>query len=192
VAAASGITKLTFVFGDQTRIVPRPPVSSIDRELDRMRQSTELRRQQITAELLAWVYQDCAEGLRVIASMGINPVADFKQVILEQLPDAIGACRCAADDAAVKSLHWALFGNPRPTSGVSVDIASSDAAGATEIARGAEEPWSSAFERVVTLPAPPGAAPVRFTVEAVDEAQHRKTAGDRRGNGPGDRQVPRQ
>jgi hypothetical protein len=115
--------------------------------------------------------------------MGINPVADFKQVILEQLPDAIGACRCAADDAAVKSLHWALFGNPRPTSGVSVDIASSDAAGATEIARGAEEPWSSAFERVVTLPAPT-AAPVRFTVDAVDGAERRKTAGDRRGENP--------
>lgn len=114
----AGVEQVTFVFSDPDRTVPAPPPSPIDGELARMAKSAPVRRGQITAELVAFVYQDCPEGLRVIANMGVNPIADFKQVILDALPEAIGHCACAPDDASVKALHWALFGNPRPSSGV--------------------------------------------------------------------------
>jgi hypothetical protein len=121
-ATRGGVERLTFLFRDPTRSIPAPPPSPIDREIERMSRGTQLRRQQITAELLAFVYQDCPEGLKVIASMGVNPIADFKQVILGDFPAAIGACGCAPDDASLKALHWAIFGNPRPTSGVTVAL----------------------------------------------------------------------
>lgn len=145
-ARLAGVERVTLLFRDPTRSIPAPPPSPIDREIDRMQRGTQLRRQQITAELLAYVYQDCPQGLKVIASMGVNPVADFKQVILGDFPAAIGACSCAPDDASVKALHWAIFGNPRPTSGVTVRLAvgSSAEGGATAVALPADQPWSEA------------------------------------------------
>lgn len=145
-ARLAGVERATLLFRDPTRTIPAPPPSPIDREIDRMKRGTQLRRQQITAELLAYVYQDCPQGLKVIASMGVNPVADFKQVILGDFPAAIGACSCAPDDASVKALHWAIFGNPRPTSGVTVRLASSaaDEGSATIVALPPDQPWSEA------------------------------------------------
>ncbi len=105
----------------------------------------------ITAELLAYVYQDCPQGLKVIASMGVNPVADFKQVILGDFPAAIGACGCAPDHASVKALHWAIFGNPRPTSGVTVRLAPPTPAegDALVVSLPADRPWAEAHAVVV-------------------------------------------
>lgn len=147
-ARLAGVERATLLFRDPTRSIPAPPPSPIDRELDRMKRGTQLRRQQITAELLAYVYQDCPQGLKVIASMGVNPVADFKQVILGDFPSAIGACSCAPDDASVKALHWAIFGNPRPTSGVTVRLASSasDDGSTFVVALSPEQPWSEAHQ----------------------------------------------
>ncbi len=149
-ARLAGVERATLLFRDPTRTIPAPPPSPIDREIDRMKRGTQLRRQQITAELLAYVYQDCPQGLKVIATMGVNPVADFKQVILGDFPAAIGACSCAPDDASVKALHWAIFGNPRPTSGVTVRLApsASDEGAATVLALAAELPWSEAHQAV--------------------------------------------
>jgi hypothetical protein len=161
-ATAAGVAQLTFLFRDSNRSVPAPPLSPIDAELDRMKRGTQLRRQQITAELLAYVYQDCPEGLKVIANMGVNPVADFKQVILEQLPTAIGNCGCAADDASVKALHWAVFGNPRPTSGITVRLAL-DASSPGHLLETFEDvTWDEAHQQLVAVSAAPAAQPVRL------------------------------
>lgn len=161
-AIASDVHRLSFLFRDPDRRVPAPPVSPIDQELERMRHATLLRRQQIAAELMAFVYQDCGEGLRVIASMGANPVADFKQVLLDQLPDAIGACRCAADDASVKSLHWAIFGNPRPTSGVTVELSRPQVPPVSTLELASDRLWQDAHAEVVAAAEDPALQPVYF------------------------------
>ena len=150
-ARLAGVERVTLLFRDPTRTIPAPPPSPIDREIDRMQRGTQLRRQQITAELLAYVYQDCPQGLKVIASMGVNPVADFKQVILGDFPAAIGACGCAPDHASVKALHWAIFGNPRPTSGVTVRLAPPTPAegDALVVSLPADRPWAEAHAVVV-------------------------------------------
>ena len=145
-ASRAGVERITLLFRDSTRTVPGPPPSPIDREIERMSRGTQLRRQQIIAELLAYVYQDCPQGLRVIASMGLNPVADFKQVILDEFPAAIGACSCAPDDASLKALHWAIFGNPRPTSGITVALPARSAPAAPVVEAAADAPWSETQE----------------------------------------------
>ena len=165
-AAASGVDRATFLFSDAQRKVPAPPTSPIDRELDRMKRGTQLRRQQITAELLAYVYQDCPEGLKVIANMGVHPVADFKQVILDQLPTAIGECACQAEDASVKSLHWAIFGNPRPISGVTIRLAKPDPA-APVIAFAASATWTEVHDGVVAA-----SKPSQFAVAPPDKKEN--------------------
>jgi len=164
-AAAAGVVRVTLLFSDKARRVPLPPPSPIDRELDRMQRGTQLRRQQIAAELIAYVYQDCPEGLKVIASMGMHPVADFKQVILDDLPAAIGACGCAADDASVKSLHWAIFGNPRPTSGLTFELASPGQGPSVQLQHGPEVSWQQLYESVVAAVADSSGRAFRFVVE---------------------------
>ncbi len=155
----AGIEQVTFVFIDPERTVPAPPPSPIDAELERMQKSAPIRRAQIIAELVAYVYQDCPEALRVIASMGVNPIADFKQVILDALPEAIGICRCAPDLPSVKSLHWALFGNPRPSSGVTLSLAGTGRPAKESIVLGTGVPWSAAQENVAAVAADPARQP---------------------------------
>jgi hypothetical protein len=138
----AGIERVTFLFSDPGRTVPAPPASPIDEELSRMQKSAPIRRGQIIAELIAYVYQDCPQGLRVIANMGVNPIADFKQAILDALPEALGQCSCAPDDASVKSLHWALFGNPRPSSGLTVRIDGKDIPAVSTVAAPGEKLWT--------------------------------------------------
>ncbi len=176
-AIASDVHRITFLFHDPERRVPEPPASPIDQELERMRHATLLRRQQIAAELMAFVYQDCPEGLRVIASMGANPVADFKQVLLDQLPDAIGACRCAADDASVKSLHWAIFGNPRPTSGVTVDLARPQLPPVHTVDLPEDRLWREAHAEVVAVAAEQASQPVYFNARP---AEPHETKGEKK------------
>jgi hypothetical protein len=176
----SGITAVTFVFRDPVKTVPAPPASPIDGELARMQKSAPMRRGQIIAEMVAYVYQDCPEGLRVIASMGVNPIADFKQVILDALPEAIGQCACAPDDASVKALHWALFGNPRPSTGITVAIAPLPEPLAA--ARVAPTPSDASHNRTVRVIAHPGEElwemSHRSVVEAAQSAQFVDTAAD--------------
>jgi len=167
-AAAAGITRLTMLFVDPDRSVPGPPPSAIDADLERFAKASKARRQQITAELMAYVYQDCQEALRVIAQMGVHEVADIKQVLLDELPAAIGACACAADDASVKALHWALFGKAKPNSGVTVRVVAPDETPVTAMAHEAETPWSEAHTTVVELAADAAKQPVGFTVGAAD------------------------
>ena len=166
--AAAGVEQVTFLFGDPERKVPSPPPSPIDREIERMQKSTQLRRQQIIAELFAYVYQDCPQGLKVIASMGVNPVADFKQVILDALPEAMAECSCAPDPSSVKALHWALFGNPRPTAGATVRITPPEQP-AAPLEQAADTPWSAAAAKVVAASGDDDVAPVRLQVAAPAE-----------------------
>jgi hypothetical protein len=161
--AAAGVARATFVFIDPVRSVPLPPASSIDGDLERMKQGTAPRRAQIIAELVAYVYQDCPEALRVIASLGANPVADFKQVILDELPDAIAGCGCGADLAAVKSLHWALFGNPRPMSGVTLELPSTTDPEPRALEQPAETSWAAANAAIVAASSQ-GEQPLRLAV----------------------------
>ena len=155
-ARRAGVARVTFVFADKERTVPAPPPSPIDHELDRLRHSTFQRGQQIVAELMAYVYQDCPDALRVIASMGVHTVPEFKQAILDDLPTAVGNCNCAPDDAAVKSLHWTIFGNPSPTSGITVELAEPQSATRVETVGSAlwsetHELLQAADDRVLTL-----------------------------------------
>jgi hypothetical protein len=167
----AGVERVSFLFSDPGRTLPDPPVSRIDAELDRMKRSAPVRRGQIIAELMAYVYQDCPEGLRVIANMGLNPVADFKQAILDALPEAIGKCGCAPDETSVKALHWALFGNPRPVSRIEIAIAAAEVPAASELALPAARPWSSAHEAIAELAANPERQPVALAVQAEEDAK---------------------
>ncbi len=168
-AAAAGILRLTLLFVDPDRTVPGPPPSAIDSDLERLARASKARRQQIAAELMAYVYQDCQEALRVIAQMGVHEVADIKQVLLDELPAAIGACACAADDASVKALHWAIFGNTKPISGVTLRLSPSDEKPVTTVALPPDTPWTEAHATMVGLAADGTKQPVGFAVEAVEE-----------------------
>jgi hypothetical protein len=162
-AQAAGVERVTFVFRDSKRTVPSPPPSSIDEQLGKLGRASQPKRQQIIAELFAYVYQDCPEALKVIADMGANEVADVKQVILDELPGAIGSCACRPDGAAVKALHWALFGNPRPTSGITVRVG--DAAGAASaVELPGERSWSEAHGDVLAAANDTARQPLRLTV----------------------------
>jgi hypothetical protein len=164
-AEAAGIERVTFVFRDSKRTAPAPPASSIDDQLLRLGKASQTKRQQLIAELFAYVYQDCPEALKVIADMGANEVADVKQVILDELPDAIGACACRPDGSAVKALHWALFGNPRPTAGVTVRVGGAQSA-ASAIELEAERAWSEAHAEVLAAAGDAARQPLRFAVLA--------------------------
>ncbi len=175
-AAAAGIVRLTLLFVDPERSVPGPPPSAIDGDLARLAKASKARRQQIAAELMAYVYQDCQEALRVIAQMGVHEVADIKQVLLDELPAAIGACACAADDASVKALHWAIFGNTKPASGVTLRLAPPEKAPVTTVSLAAEAPWSEAHRPVVELAADASKQPVGFAVGAADDGANKRVA----------------
>jgi hypothetical protein len=168
-AAAAGIVRLTLLFLDPERSVPGPPPSAIDADLARLAKASRARRQQIAAELMAYVYQDCQEALRVIAQMGVHEVADIKQVILDELPAAIGACACAADQASVKALHWTLFGNTKPTSGVTLRLAPPQTTPVTTLSLVAEAPWKEAHVQAVELAADASKQPVGFGISAADD-----------------------
>jgi hypothetical protein len=167
---AAGMARATFVFSDAERPVPLPPPSPIDRELERWRQGTEPRRGQIIAELVALVYQDCRDALRVIASMGSNPVADFKQVLLDELPDAIGDCGCAADLSAVKALHWALFGNPRPMAGYTLALHAESGPEPSLVQRAGEVTWTEAHAAVAAAASDDDTHPQRLAVLPAEPA----------------------
>lgn len=167
----AGFERVTFLFSDSTRTVPAPPKSNIDAELARMKKSAPVRRGQIIAELMAYVYQDCQPGLRVIANMGVNPLADFKQAILEALPEAIGACDCAPDDASVKALHWALFGNPRPSSGVTITVAAEDERPLHVVRLAPDVPWSKAHVGLAEADGEESMQPVRLLVAPQPEPE---------------------
>ncbi|RLB61548.1 MAG: hypothetical protein DRI90_11115 [Deltaproteobacteria bacterium] len=168
-AAGAGIVQLTLLFVDPERSVPGPPPSAIDADLARLAKASKARRQQIAAELMAYVYQDCQEALKVIAQMGVHEVADIKQVILDELPAAIGACACAADDASVKALHWTIFGNSKPTSGVTLQLAPPDSLPVTTLSLPAELPWNDAYVQVVALATEASKQPIGFAVSAADD-----------------------
>jgi hypothetical protein len=148
-AGKAGVARLTFVFAEPSRRVPSPPPSPIDTELARLAKSSQAKRQQMIVELMAYVYQDCPEALKVIAHMGVNEVADFKQVLLDGLPPALAVCRCAPDVTAVKALHWTLFGNPLPTSGLTVGLAGPGAPSAPAVELGPEVSWSQAHHELL-------------------------------------------
>jgi len=148
-AGAAGVARLTFVFAEPTRRVPSPPPSPIDTELARLAKSSQAKRQQLIVELMAYVYQDCPDALKVIAHMGVSEVADFKQVLLDGLPAALAVCGCAPDVTAVKALHWTLFGNPLPTSGLTVGLAGSATPSALAIELGREVSWTEAHRELL-------------------------------------------
>ena len=156
-AAAAGIVQASFVFTDPKRIAPKLGSSAIDADLRRMDKASAPKRQQILAELIAYVYQDCPDALRVIAQLS-HEVADMKQVILDELPDAIGACACSPDGPSVRALHWALFGNPHPAAGVTVFLA----ADKQNIAAAADTLWSESHRLLVQAATTAGAEKVRL------------------------------
>jgi len=167
-AAAAGILRLTLLFVDPDRTVPGPPPSAIDADLERLAKAGKARRQQIAAELMAYVYQDCQEALRVIAQMGVHEVADIKQVLLDELPAAFGACACAADGASVKALHWAIFGNTTPISGVTLRLVAPGDKPVTTVALPPDLPWTEAHVTAVGLAADDTKQPVGFVVGAAE------------------------
>lgn len=174
--AAGGLSRITFVFADPSRTVPGPPPSPIDSDLAQLARSSKQKRQQIIAEQLAYVYQDCPEGLKVIAQMGVNEVHDFKQVVLDDLPEAIGACACRPNDAAVKALHWSIFGNPQPTSGLTLLLAPPAATldPASILALDAELPWATAQEQLVAFTTAGADRRGRLVVKKAEEVEKKK------------------
>jgi len=167
-AAAGGVRRLTFLFADPSRTVPAPPPSSIDPDLKRLRTASQSRRQQIIAELMALVYQNCPEALGVIARMGASEVADFKQVIVDELPEAIGACACAPDEASIKALHWAIFGNPTPVAGATVRLTDPKQPAAAILQAPGDEPWARSAARVIAAAADEANQPVAFAAIEVE------------------------
>lgn len=158
---ASGFERVDFVFFDATRNVPAIPESPLGDDLAKLAQASPSKRGQIVAESLAFVYKECPSALQLIAQFG-HEVPEVNQALVEQLPGAVEACRCAVDDAAVRSLHWALYGNPKPGSSVPLSFASS-AATARVLTADAETPWEDASELVVELSRMPNTS-VSFAV----------------------------
>ena len=145
---AAGVTRVTFVFHNPRGKLPPIPPSAIDNELRRLRHATSAKRQQVVAELLAHVYQNCSEGLKVIAKMGANELADFKQIIVAELPAAVESCGCAPEVASVKALHWELFGQPNPIAGISITLATPKHPAKSTILIAPEVPWKVAGESI--------------------------------------------
>lgn len=149
-ASRAGVRVVTFLFADPGRPVPQRPTSDIDPDLARLPGAGAARRLQIIAELMAHVYQDCPPALKVIASWGAHEIVSLKKLVLDELPEAIAWCGCAPDVSSVKALHWALFGNPRPVSGLAVRVLEPGDAGTVEVVKApADQPWSKAYEAIV-------------------------------------------
>jgi hypothetical protein len=149
-AGAAGMRRVFFVFADPERRVEPPPPSPIDDDLVKMNEASLAKRQQLLVELLAYVYKDCPDALPVIAQLG-HEVADLKDAILSELPNAIEACDCATNDASMRALHWALFGNPRPVAGYGVRLATVDTPARTVVTKAPTAIWNEASGALASL-----------------------------------------
>jgi hypothetical protein len=165
VAGDAGVGRLSFVFADPSRSPPPPLPSSIDAQIERLRDSNPARRQQAIAELFAFVYQDCPTALKVLGQLGAQAVGDLKPVVFDELPAAIEACGCAADAASVKKLHWALFGSGQPLSSVAVYLASPQVPAVTMLRAPAERAWVEAHAALAAVSGEDARQPVELAVE---------------------------
>jgi hypothetical protein len=181
----SGIERVTFVFADSTREVASLPASMIDADIAKLASASPKRRQQILAELLAFVYQECPSALKIISQFG-HEVAEMRQALVAELPKAIEVCRCAPDDASAHALHWALFGNSRPGSGITVSIAAPQASKRVVKAQ-AGASWQDAHGLLLSLVDGGASETVGFEVEVAPapEEDDKKKGGGKRPPPPG-------
>jgi len=147
---AAGFERAAFVFADPARVPPPLPPSTIDADLAKLASASAQKRSAVLAESLAFVYKGCPSALQVIGQFG-HDVAEVQQALVEQLPSALEFCHCAVDDASVRSLHWALFGNPRPGSAVTVTLAIASGPSNRVVKAPAEAQWKDAHALLVPL-----------------------------------------
>lgn len=159
----AGAERAAFVFLDEGRAALPLPPSTIDLDLAKLAHASVSKRGQILAEALAFVYKDCQSALHLIAQFG-QDVPEVQQALVEQLPAALEACGCAVDDASVRALHWALFGNPRPGSSVTLSLARPSTPGARALKAGANVRWQDAHELIFSM----GNAAASRVIFAVD------------------------
>ena len=162
---STGIERITFVFADPSKSLGEPPASTIDADIAKLRSASPTKREQILAELLAYVYQGCPSALQLIAQFG-HEVAEMQQALVEQLPSALEGCRCAPDNASARALHWALFGNPRPGSGFTVTLASEPT---RTISALSITKWQEAHALVIALGEAAASEKVAFAVDYPDD-----------------------
>lgn len=160
---AAGANRVAFVFFDSSRAVPSLAPSIIDRDLGQLSRASASKRGQIVAESLAFVYQQCPSALQLIGQFG-QDVPEVQQALVERLPAALENCQCAVDDASVRSLHWALFGDPRPASRVTVALVAASNRSARVLSAAASTPWQAAHELILSTER----APTEFAALAVD------------------------
>jgi len=162
-ASASGFERVAFVFLDPARSAPPLAASTIDADLAKLDEATPRRRQQLLAEELAFVHQDCTSTLQVVAQLG-HELPEVDEALAMQLPAALEACRCQADVTSIKSLHWALFGNPRPASMLILPLALPGASPQRTLCAAPNAPWSDAHELVASV-ASHGFSSVAFALD---------------------------
>lgn len=179
-AAAAGYERASFVFVDPGKSAAPTPPSRLDEELAKVNLAGPVRRQQILAEALAFVYKDCQSALELVAQFG-SEIPEVQDALVEELPSAIEACGCSVDVPSVQALHATLFANRRPGAVFTVNIGTSRSSSVTLKAR-ADAPWSDTYglvvgagptaERVtleIDVPPPPLEVKVEATTDAKGE-----------------------
>lgn len=173
--AAAGLERVAFVFVSPERPNLALGPSAIDEDLARLAVAAPSRRPQLLAEELAFVHKDCPSVLHLVAQLG-HDVPEVNEALVEQLPAALEACRCQADLSSVKSVHWALFGNPRPGTAVTLALAATGTPPARLVRAPADAAWLDAHELVVTVAAK-NPASVAFQAEVLSEPETPKGSG---------------
>jgi hypothetical protein len=142
-AVVAGYERVSFVFVDPSRSAPTTPPSGIDDELAKLPIAGPVRRHQLFAEALAFVYKDCPSAVQLVAQFG-HDIPELQAALVEQLPAALEGCGCAVDPAAVRALHASLFGNTTPGSVVTVVVAPTGRGDARAVRAHADLAWREA------------------------------------------------
>jgi hypothetical protein len=100
----------------------------------------------------------------VFRSLSVTSPEVRAAVLQGKLPDAVAACGCAADLAALKALLWSMYGRPALI-GAWFDIAPAPVDKEAVVSQPPDRPWHQAHRALLPL-VKPGLSPrVRFAVE---------------------------
>jgi hypothetical protein len=158
--AAAGFDSVAFVFANPRAATPRPGPSSVDADVDALirglRNGSGVARWRM---LLSRVTEACPGVRDAYAPVAAD--VDFEE-IAERVVAAVSACECHIDIAALKTLHWASFGNRRPLTSVTLRLASAQANQGTTVSAPPDRAWEQAYSQLVALR---GRGPVQLLVD---------------------------
>lgn len=146
--AAAGWPRAKLLFARPVKLQPPPP-SSVTKDLEALASYDPSMKAARLAQITMEVFSRCGGIEDLFTRIAMAPPDVRSGMLVKGLPEALVACKCQADLAAVRTIGWALFGPGAGTSASTVEIALADGPGAPAVEVAADATWATAHEAVV-------------------------------------------